>query len=544
MVLSYLLSGGMTLNLLITKDFSKMEKETKRCRYCGEEILAVAKKCKHCGEWLEEDSSASENNENDTISKLLLVKELKETTGVSLKDAKDAIDVTDGDIEAAKVYLKEKGVAVEDTPKDGSIEVDQENKIGDSNIDIPLWATIFFWIAVLGSFASAMQECGISHGGQGIWGLLVDFANWIPYWLTLALGWIGEAGLVFLLINLTKRLGKPIGFLCISLIILLAIVAYFDYMEIFYILEEEQETFQLIISLISIVCYVVIGIILICNYTNVLKGLGIVFIAYPIIAIVYGMIAANSLSLIESSPLASFVMYLSYLYTFKDSLKEATYNLKESSAYTGPILMGAGLIGAAIIAGLLVMCDSDKSTLGSSNSIDFEKYEVPDSDVTGQITESLGSQEGEELINDLEDFARSMKDCIEKGVPSTSTAGSHYAERYSGLLEIYEAAEDNMNASQQAKAQDLLSTIANLFEEWQAQDDRLMDVEYGQKATINDPDGYTNVRLKPSKDADIVTRIYDGEVFLFEPYNDKWVKVFDEEGRFIGYLSASRVHPQ
>jgi uncharacterized protein (DUF983 family) len=35
--------------------------EVKRCPYCGEEVLTVAKKCKHCGEWL--DKSA-----NDAIS--------------------------------------------------------------------------------------------------------------------------------------------------------------------------------------------------------------------------------------------------------------------------------------------------------------------------------------------------------------------------------------------------------------------------------------------------------------------------------------------
>jgi len=30
-----------------------MEEQTKKCPYCGKEILAVAKKCKYCGEWLD-----------------------------------------------------------------------------------------------------------------------------------------------------------------------------------------------------------------------------------------------------------------------------------------------------------------------------------------------------------------------------------------------------------------------------------------------------------------------------------------------------------
>ena len=37
---------------------------TKRCPYCGEEILAAAKKCKHCGEWLIKDVVISQPNPN------------------------------------------------------------------------------------------------------------------------------------------------------------------------------------------------------------------------------------------------------------------------------------------------------------------------------------------------------------------------------------------------------------------------------------------------------------------------------------------------
>lgn len=40
--------------------FFIMEKQTKTCPFCGEEILATAKKCKHCGEWLERENAHQE----------------------------------------------------------------------------------------------------------------------------------------------------------------------------------------------------------------------------------------------------------------------------------------------------------------------------------------------------------------------------------------------------------------------------------------------------------------------------------------------------
>lgn len=45
-----------------------MEKLTKLCPYCGEEIMATAKKCKYCGEWLEPTETAQENKAESVIA--------------------------------------------------------------------------------------------------------------------------------------------------------------------------------------------------------------------------------------------------------------------------------------------------------------------------------------------------------------------------------------------------------------------------------------------------------------------------------------------
>ena len=38
--------------------------ETKKCPFCGEEILAEVKKCKHCGEWMEEESNTEDQEKS------------------------------------------------------------------------------------------------------------------------------------------------------------------------------------------------------------------------------------------------------------------------------------------------------------------------------------------------------------------------------------------------------------------------------------------------------------------------------------------------
>ncbi len=44
----------------------KLKAQTKKCPFCGEEILETAKKCKHCGEWITNSSHENTSPQNTT----------------------------------------------------------------------------------------------------------------------------------------------------------------------------------------------------------------------------------------------------------------------------------------------------------------------------------------------------------------------------------------------------------------------------------------------------------------------------------------------
>ena len=85
----------------------------------------------------------------------------------------------------------------------------------------------------------------------------------------------------------------------------------------------------------------------------------------------------------------------------------------------------------------------------------------------------------------------------------------------------------------------------------------IFQTSIGQVATIQDPDGWTNIRLKPSIQSEVIHKVYESEVFWYD-YEDEddgqeWIRVYlpkndyslgkSESDWIAGYIHNSRLLP-
>lgn len=63
-------------------------------------------------------------------------------------------------------------------------------------------------------------------------------------------------------------------------------------------------------------------------------------------------------------------------------------------------------------------------------------------------------------------------------------------------------------------------------------------------ATIDDPNGYTDIRKGPDSRHEIVGQIEENEIFLIDELKDDWAKVYKiEDGYLEGYIHQSQITP-
>lgn len=244
-----------------------MEQGTKKCPYCGEEILAVAKKCKHCGEWL--NKPPQKNTQKQPVRK------------ESYFDPKYRYDGT--------------------------------------------LMNGLFWVTIAGSFIQALHRYGVADDliirGSSVIKFIFSVAKFfsmIPEAIGDFLFFAGEITFVYLLMKTMSNYHKPLKSL---FIINLAVILFSYFIDIVFDDHVFNENGYVIILLVMIICPVLLGTQIIQNYEGTIRNTGWVIIIYSIISIIVAIIGG-----FIAFPIACFLLYFFTDYFYLKYLRDILSN--------------------------------------------------------------------------------------------------------------------------------------------------------------------------------------------------------------------------
>ena len=211
--------------------------QTKKCPYCGEEIMATAKKCRHCGEWLVESSNEASWQQ----------------------------------------------------------PVRKESYFGSQYLYDKVWMNLLFWVTIAGAFIQAVHQSGFTVSESTRSYLkFIRYAGEIPEAVGDFLCAFGEICFITLLMKVFSNFHKPLKGWFVTYIVFAVIFLLISLLSG----ESQDETVSLSEAVLGLaiiipilIPIILLPIMIVSNYEGNIKTLGWVMIGYTIASIIAGLVA-------------------------------------------------------------------------------------------------------------------------------------------------------------------------------------------------------------------------------------------------------------